>query len=350
MPRIDLSNPAKRDALKPRTSYYAHSLGSRRYVLMRVGKTGRSWGARVPGLPDKGLGPVDAMTFDQVADLVRKIEVDADDKPTALHTIGEALDSYVKRASLTKNKRGVATINSHIKVMTDLRSKRIADVRLSTLNAWRDNLINSDRGIATVNKMVATLKAALKAHGIDGEWSKLTKLKEPSAPEARILTRSEVDAILSRLSNSDPDFHDFVRALWLTGARPGEIMNARKGDLRGNSLTLTGKTGTRHITLTPGVAAFFTARAAQAGPYLFETDGRPFTPDMLKDRWDLLKLDAKPYALRHGYITTAIYAGVPVFPLAKHCGTSVPMIERTYGHVLADMQADAFGSLEGVLM
>ncbi len=350
MAKVDLSNPAKRDALKPRTSYYTHSLGSKRYVLMRVGKTGRTWGARVPGRPDKGLGPVDAMTFDQVADLVRKIEVDADDKPTALHTIGEALDSYVKRASLTKSKRGVATISSHIKLMTDLRSKRIADVRLSALNAWRDNLIQPDRGIATVNKVVGTLKAALNAHGIDGEWSKLKKLKEPTAPAAAILTRSEVDAILSRLSNSDPDFHDFVRALWLTGARPGEMRNACKGDLRGNSLTLTGKTGTRHITLTPGLAKFFHARAEMADTYLFETDGRPFTPDMIKDRWDRLELDATPYALRHGYITTAIYAGVPVFPLAKHCGTSVEMIERTYGHVLAEMQAEAFGALEGVLM
>ncbi|WP_209509255.1 tyrosine-type recombinase/integrase [Ruegeria sp. HKCCE4150] len=350
MARVDLSNPAKRDALKPRTSYYSHPLGSKRYVLMRVGKTGRTWGARVPGRPDKGLGPVDDMTFDQVADLVRKMEVEADDKPTALHTIGEALDSYVKRAGLTKNKRGVATIQSHINLMSDLRAKRIADVRLATLNKWRDDLITPDRGIATVNKAVGTLKAALNAHGVEGDWSKLKKLKEPKAAPAAILTRKDVDLVLAQLSNSDPDFHDLVKALWLTGARPGEIMNARKHDIRGNTLTLTGKTGTRHITLTPGVAAFLAARAAQARDNLLETDGRPFTPDMLKHRWDGLELDATPYALRHGFITSAIYAGVPIFPLAKHCGTSVEMIERTYGHILAEMQAEAFGALEQVLM
>lgn len=350
MARVDLSDPTKRDALKPRTSYYSHPLGSKRYVLMRVGKRGRTWGVRVPGRPDKGLGPVEAMSFDQVADLVRKMEVDEADKPTALHTIGEALDSYVKRATLTKNKHGVATINSHINLMTDLRTKRIADVKLATFNEWRDDLVGPDRGIATVNKAVGTLKAALNAHGVEGDWVKLKKLKEPKGEPAAILTRKDVDAILLRLANTDPDFHDFVRALWLSGARPGEIMNARKDAIRGNTLTLDGKTGIRHITLTPGVAAFFNTRAARAATHLIEADGRPFTADMYAARWDKLELDATPYALRHGFITSAIYAGVPVFPLAKHCGTSVEMIERTYGHVLAEMQAEAFGALEAVLM
>lgn len=38
--KVDLSNPAKRDVLPVRSSYYAHPLGSKRYVLLRKGARG----------------------------------------------------------------------------------------------------------------------------------------------------------------------------------------------------------------------------------------------------------------------------------------------------------------------
>ncbi len=63
MVKIDLSNVAKRDTLPARSSYYAHALGSKRYVL-RVGATGSTWGARVPGKPDVTIGDVSALTFE----------------------------------------------------------------------------------------------------------------------------------------------------------------------------------------------------------------------------------------------------------------------------------------------
>ena len=37
------------------------------------------------------------------------------------------------------------------------------------------------------------------------------------------------------------------------------------------------------------------------------------------------------YALRHTYISRALRGGVPVAALAKMCGTSGQLIERTYG-------------------
>ncbi len=359
MARVDLSNPTKRDALKQRTSYYAHPLGSKRYVLMRVGKTGRTWGARVPGRPDKGLGPVEAMTFDQVADLVRQMDnAPADETPDDLVTVGTALDAYEASSALTKGKRPMATIRSHLKLMGDLRDQKITDIRLATLNRWRDGLVGPDRGIATTNKIVGTLKAALNAHGIDGDWQKLRKLKEPEKgieDRAAILTPDQVRSILKHLHNSDPDMWAFVRALWLTGARPGEIRSAPNGALVGNALTLSGKTGTRIITLTPGVTAFFAEQAARGGKYLFEFEGKPITSDMYLDRWNALPDDLVPagvtaYALRHGHITAALYENVPIFAVAKQCGTSPEMIQATYGHVIASMQSQAFGALEQVLL
>ena len=40
-----------------------------------------------------------------------------------------------------------------------------------------------------------------------------------------------------------------------------------------------------------------------------------------------------PYALRHTFVTNALAAGVPIFDVARYAGTSVQMIERTYGHL-----------------
>ena len=44
----------------------------------------------------------------------------------------------------------------------------------------------------------------------------------------------------------------------------------------------------------------------------------------------------RPYALRHTFISEAIAAGIPTFEIARMMGTSVLMIEKTYGHLLAD--------------
>lgn len=40
-----------------------------------------------------------------------------------------------------------------------------------------------------------------------------------------------------------------------------------------------------------------------------------------------------PYALRHTFVTNALAAGVPIFDVARYAGTSVEMIEKTYGHL-----------------
>jgi integrase len=43
-----------------------------------------------------------------------------------------------------------------------------------------------------------------------------------------------------------------------------------------------------------------------------------------------------PYALRHTYAAFSIAARVALFELARFAGTSVEMIDKTYGHLLPD--------------
>jgi integrase len=44
------------------------------------------------------------------------------------------------------------------------------------------------------------------------------------------------------------------------------------------------------------------------------------------------------YDLRHTYATTSLAAGVSLFSLARRMGTSVEMIDRTYGHLAPDAE------------
>ena len=44
------------------------------------------------------------------------------------------------------------------------------------------------------------------------------------------------------------------------------------------------------------------------------------------------------YALRHTYISHAIEGEVPLTVIAKNCGTSVRMIEKTYSKLLASKE------------
>ncbi len=46
------------------------------------------------------------------------------------------------------------------------------------------------------------------------------------------------------------------------------------------------------------------------------------------------------YSLRHTYATERLKAGVQVYWLAEHMGTSVDVIQNYYGHVMSRMRAD----------
>jgi integrase len=46
------------------------------------------------------------------------------------------------------------------------------------------------------------------------------------------------------------------------------------------------------------------------------------------------------YDLRHTFASNAIAAGVSLFPLARFMGTSVQMLDRVYGHLLPDAEAE----------
>jgi integrase len=52
----------------------------------------------------------------------------------------------------------------------------------------------------------------------------------------------------------------------------------------------------------------------------------------------VMKATRTPYALRHTYAAFSLAAGVNLFTLARRMGTSVKMIDDTYGHLAPDAE------------
>ncbi len=76
---------------------------------------------------------------------------------------------------------------------------------------------------------------------------------------------------------------------------------------------------------------------------------RSWTPALAADGVE----HRRTYDLRHTYATWSLSAGVDIFTLARRMGTSVKMIDRTYGHLVAGADVyerellDAFDSAQG---
>ena len=52
------------------------------------------------------------------------------------------------------------------------------------------------------------------------------------------------------------------------------------------------------------------------------------------------------YDLRHSFATWALDAGLSIFDLSRYMGTSVEMIDRTYGHLAQDTEESARARLD----
>jgi hypothetical protein len=58
------------------------------------------------------------------------------------------------------------------------------------------------------------------------------------------------------------------------------------------------------------------------------------------DALDAAEIDRRgPYHLRHTFATEALAAGISVFELSRLMGTSIAMIDRTYGHLARESEA-----------
>jgi integrase len=94
-------------------------------------------------------------------------------------------------------------------------------------------------------------------------------------------------------------------------------------------------------------------RGKEPGEVIFTRgNGRPWDKDTLDERFRKVRELAGVreritlYDFRHLWVSEALMAGVDVFTVAKMAGTSVQMVEKTYGHLRGAHLEDAQRSLD----
>lgn len=357
----NIKSKSARDALKPRREPYWHLLSVGLYVGFRRTGDGGTWigrrlqeGTKKYLLRSFGELPSFEEAKHHVEEWAGGIDVGATHKAT---TVKEACETYVTHLMTQNSKAAAKDAEGRFKRL--VYGKTLGNTKLDKLNttkvrAWLNEQLDDDgdeedlrRSKDSANRNLTAIKAALnlalrdRLVASDAGWKTVSPFQKAGRRRDRFLSVAERNALLE---HCPADLAALVRALLLTAVRPGEIAGADVGDFNAKqgTLTLTGKTGTRTVTLSTAAREFFADQAKgklPAAPLL--TDG--FGNRWNKDRWKKdfkaaaaaakLPPDVVMYTLRHVAISEMIAGGVDTFLVAKLAGTSTAMIDKHYGHL-----------------
>jgi integrase len=230
---------------------------------------------------------------------------------------------------------------------------KLAKIHEARVQEWRDGLGLSP---GSTNRTLTALKAALylavrRRHvsaSREIEWRNVKPLPGGSKRRDLFLDLAQRRALLKAATGA---VRDLIEAVTLTGGRAGELVNATVSqfDARTKSMTFTGKTGSRTVPLSPAAVTLFERLAAdkdgKARPgterLLMRDDGKPWAhsdwDELVREAATAARLPAGTclYTLRHSFITTALTKGLSTLDVARLVGTSVMMIEKHYGHLVA---------------
>ena len=278
-------------------------------------------------------------------------------------TVKEACEHYVKHLRVHKSAASAADAEGRFRRLVDaakIGRVDLAKLRTSDLKTWVAAQLDIDededdeddlrRAKDSANRNLASLKAALNlalrdrlvAH--DAGWKTVVPFKGVGRRRQGFIPLDQRTALLSKCP---PDLTLLVKALLLTGARPGELAKAAVAhfDKAQSTLALEGKTGFRVVTLSTAAATFFAEQAKDKianAPLLATAYGQAWTKDAWKKVFREAVTAAKlpgeivMYSLRHTAISEMIASGMDSFVVAKLAGTSTAMIDKHYGHLRHD--------------
>jgi integrase len=244
----------------------------------------------------------------------------------------------------------------------------IGSLTADQVGAWRAALPEGKRH-RSHRALRQVLQAAVRWKWIEENVATLIKNPEPRPGEIHPFESwEEVDAIAAELGATDGALVVFMAG---TGARPEEafaatwreldlerrVFTVRRGFAKGR-LKEYGKTAgsRRAVPLRARVVDALARLERRRGLVFPAPAGGHIDIDNWRGRQWTPALEAagvrhrRIYDLRHTYATWSLAAGIDIFTLARRMGTSVKMIDRTYGHLVAGADAherellDAFDS------
>ncbi|HEY8031578.1 MAG TPA: tyrosine-type recombinase/integrase [Methylocella sp.] len=237
-------------------------------------------------------------------------------------------------------------------------TKTLLDRWLASMVPDCDDPDRVRRSKDSANRVLTMIKALLNhamrdpSNGLidDSAWRLVKPFHGVAKPRDTRYTDEEVRRLIN--GAGDAAVSDLITGAYLTGARYGELTEARVTHFDARTKTLrvnAGKTGARTIILQTSAVHLCNRLATGPGPgdFLFvRGDGSRWKrSDQTRPIKDALKKaglasDGSIYALRHTYVSHAIEGGVPLNIIADNCGTSVRMIEKTYAKILAEKRRD----------
>jgi integrase len=235
------------------------------------------------------------------------------------------------------------------------RDLRIDRLQPAEIGAWRKRLPERS-AFGIVKSLRQVLHYAVRAKLLDENPAALIVNPEPKRGEVPTFTLDELDAAAAELA---PRYRAIPVFAALTGLRPCEWIALERRDLDRKAGTVSvrreyvdgkvkpyGKTSRslRTVPLPLRASESLAEHPARLDSPLLFPASRGGHIDLPMWRWRewypaLEAADVPkrvPYALRHTYASMSIAAGVNLFEAARFMGTSVSMIEKTYGHLLPD--------------
>jgi integrase len=280
-----------------------------------------------------------------VAALVAKL-MDPDAPKEREGTIAELIPQYLEDATLRLRPRTVVNAKGLLAwvdrcwgFMTPAQIDPLAVERAAKAKGWKKN---------TVRKVLATAQTFLR-------WAGRSRVKfRMPAPEYRgaecVVTADDYGRLLTVAHG---DFANFLRLMWLTGCRPGEVraLTANAVDWSGGTVMLSehktsGKTGRKRLIALPGEAVeVLTAQRdkySNSGHLFRGRYKQPLTLAGVRIRWvNCCKAAGlvypTVYGLRHSFAVRALESGESSVTVAGLLGhTTTAMVERVYGHLTSN--------------
>ena len=279
-------------------------------------------------------------------------------------TLSELVEVYlVRHAAGNVRNRTADTLRYRLGYATrPFGDEKLADLErmADELAAWRASLPpRAGHGIMQALRQV--LDAAVRWEHMARNPAKLAGPNPKPSPRAiRAFTRAEVDAIAAELSAVYQPLPAFGTA---TGLRPEEwaalerrdidkragVLNVRRTISSGEVVELAKTSASRRqVPLSPrALEALEQLPPRLDTPLLFPA---PLGGVLSLDNWRRREWSpavdasgvarpARPYDMRCTFASNAIAAGIDVFELARVMGTSIEMIERSYGTLLSGAAA-----------
>lgn len=385
----DLSKVGEREKLRPRGDKEPHwqRLQAGWYVGYRPSRRGGkgTWFARVYDddarqYRRKNLGPYGTIVGNEIFAAAKK---DAEAFAELVETGGlrsVSLETVVDacRAYLEEKPGPIAEGVFRRHVYDDSIAKvKLDKLRKHHLQAWRKRLESApalitrskhgepqfkERAASTVNRDMVPFRAALwrvlapGAPNTPAAWQEALKpIKGADRRREVYLDRRERKSLLSALPD---DIEPFVRGLCLLPLRPGALAALKVGHFEKRTRTLTigtDKNGVpRQITVPDSISRFLLEQSRNklpAAPMFMRADGASWSKDKWKGPIKNAVKDANlhpatsAYTLRHSVITDLVRSGLPILTIAQLSDTSVPMIEKHYGHLVRNDAEHALAQL-----